>query len=142
MKFIVTEPSEVVVEIMQGGVDVQVNRLNIPPFNINFVKPERRTTTKQRRARGNGNNAASAGPLRRHIMFPIGGRRTNDVADHKERRIGQIKPQPVWCESAQAYLPWLNPRRRKSDDRRSTNHFCHYVSSPDPRIRALERRKS
>ena len=119
---------------------------------------ERRMATKQRRARGDGGDRTM---FRRGILIKsCFGRRANDLADHQYRRITQRRggaPLPYL-----PYSPINYGRRRKAlYDRRKVHGFglvstpvdqterrssgrSHYVyrSSSDPRIRALERRKT
>lgn len=56
-----------------------------------------------------------------------------------ERRTGRPL-MPAWVASAQAWVPVHNPRRRKGEERRKETLVRLYKQSPDPRIRALERR--
>lgn len=87
---------------------------------------ERRTATKQRRARGRTNsNFNSLFRYKDDCIGPLYGRRANDATDHKERR------DKLTTEF------WYGGTRKYDRVERRTNH-----SSPNPRIRALERRKS
>lgn len=150
---------------------------------------ERRVATTQRRARGDGRVIIG----RRYGGSTGYGRRAGDREAHQERRSpfaqkfsirnaaarrqqdlpmrrkgdeqrGGYTPSPVWVESVRAWVPWVNPRRRKTDERRNPARqgmlesryrlglpmrrkgderrvYHHtYKSSSDPRIVALERR--
>lgn len=129
-------------KMMQGPVSIDVLSGQRITFEIDQVGGSRhdfirkythlpivecRVATQQRRARGSGNQTSLQGPLRRHKVFPMYGRRATDEADHEERR-------------REASSSWKNYRRRKGDERRIFN-WNIYMMSPDPRIRALERRK-
>ena len=139
-------------KMMQGPVSIDVFSGQRITFEIDQVGGSRhdfirkythlpivecRVATQQRRARGSGNQTSLQGPLRRHKVFPMYGRRATDVADHEERRVSaDIEAR----RKANDGFVATTPRRRKGDERRIFN-WNIYMMSPDPRIRALERRK-
>lgn len=92
-------------------------------------RQDRRMAKAQRRARGVGREQLpSSGWWRRGAIQGPDGRRSNDKSDHLERRmINSV----------------FHSRCRKGDERRGPiSKFISYCMSQDPRIRALERRKS
>ena len=99
---------------------------------IATVQADRRMATKQRRARGTStSNPPATGHSRRGQQTIPGryGRRANDIVDRKERRVTVF------------HLRFGGKRSYDYSDRRTSNRKI-YSLSDDPRIRALERRKS
>ncbi len=105
------------------------------------VFSDRRLMVGQRRARGHGDARKSGNGGLRWLHFPNKyGRRMEDEAAHKDRR--QPESERPANQRAAEILGWVNPRRRKGDERRGIGYSLR--GSPKNRMRRAgdERRSS